>query len=355
MGKSIYKSSPLIYSSKKTKAHSTYINMNAKKPLILDLNQILKYLPEGKVLRSLIGDGFVALSSGKAVVPPVGELLFDNPPGETHLKYGYIQEQPFFVIKIASGFYENPKLGLKSSQGLMLVFSQRTGELKCILLDQGYLTDLRTTIASMLTVQYLAPTKVTAIGIVGTGTQAKLQLKYLSEICKCDKVMVWGRNSKQTAAYKKVFKDSAYKIEIATDLPELTAKCNLIITTTAATAPLLKAPHLKTGTHITALGSDTAAKIELEPQIIQKADLLVTDSLAQSKSRGEFFRAEQQNCLDKSKLIELGALVKNPNLGRQNNEQITIADLTGVAVQDIMIATTIFNNYNLLQHEYKNF
>ena len=236
----------------------------------------------------------------------------------------------------------------------MLVFSQQTGELECILLDKGYLTDLRTAIASMLTIKYLAPTKVKAIGIVGTGIQAKLQLKYLAQVCKCEAIIVWGRNSNHTLAFQKAFQNSSYKIKIARDLDELTAQSDVIITATAATMPLLNASQIKPGTHITALGSDTAEKIELDPKIILKADRLVTDSFVQSRSRGEFFRAEQENCLDQSKLIDLGTLIQIPNLGRQSNSQITVADLTGVAVQDIMIASTIFNTYNL-ENEHQNF
>jgi len=73
--------------------------------------------------------------------------------------------------------------------------------------------------------------------------------------------------------------------------------------------------------------------------------VVVSDSIEQSKTRGEICRARQQNCLDETKLIELGDLIQDPTLGRQNNHQITVADLTGVAVQDIMIATALFDNY----------
>ena len=94
-----------------------------------------------------IEEGFVAYSRGKVVVPPVGEMIFKNPPGDVHIKYGYIVDDDYYVIKIASGFYENVKLGLPSTNGLMLVFDQRTGELASVLLDEGYLTEVRTAAA----------------------------------------------------------------------------------------------------------------------------------------------------------------------------------------------------------------
>ncbi len=316
-------------------------------PAIIALPAILEYLKTVDLI-PLIEKGFIAYSSGEAVVPPVGELLFENPLGEMHIKYCYIKQQPYYVVKIASGFYENAKLGLKSSQGLMLLFSQQTGVLQAVLLDEGYLTDIRTVIASMITLKYLAPAKVECIGIVGTGTQAKLQLQYLDQVCDCKNVMVWGRNQESAIAYQQHFQNSDFNIKIASSLLELATTCNVIITTTPSREPLLDFSQIRKGTHITALGSDTSDKIELNPSIIKNADIIVSDSIPQSQSRGEVFQARKNQSLDASKLIELGMLIQNPQLGRTNDQQITIADLTGVAVQDIMIATAIFNHHKFL-------
>jgi ornithine cyclodeaminase len=314
---------------------------------ILTLPTIKEYLKTVDLI-PLIEKGFVAYSLGEAVVPPVGELLFENPPGETHIKYGYIKQQPYYVVKIASGFYENAKLGLQSSQGLMLLFSQQTGELLCVLLDEGYLTDIRTVIASMITLKYLAPAKVDCVGIIGTGTQAKLQLEYLDQVCDCKDIMVWGRNRENAVAYQQHFQNSDFNIKIASSLSELAATCNVIITTTPSREPLLDSSQIRKGTHITALGSDTSEKIELAPSIIKNADIVVSDSIPQSQSRGEVFQARKHQSLDATKLIELGSLIQNIKLGRTNERQITVADLTGVAVQDIMIATAIFDHHKFV-------
>lgn len=94
---------------------------------IISLDEIKRALGTVDAV-SAIKDGFISYSDGRAVIPPVGELLFREPPGEVHIKYGYIHGDEYYVIKIASGFYENPVLGLSSSNGLMLLFSQKTGE-----------------------------------------------------------------------------------------------------------------------------------------------------------------------------------------------------------------------------------
>ena len=90
---------------------------------------------------------FVAYSRGEAVVPPVGEMSFAEPPGEVHIKYGYLTGGDHYVVKVASGFYDNPAMGLPSSSGLMALFSKRTGVPVAVLFDEGRLTDLRTAAA----------------------------------------------------------------------------------------------------------------------------------------------------------------------------------------------------------------
>lgn len=321
--------------------------MTSTAPAIIHLSSIQKYL-ETIDLIPLIEEGFIAYSSGNAVIPPVGELLFEDPPGETHIKYGYLRDTPFFVIKIASGFYENPQLGLRSSQGLMLLFSQKTGELLAVLLDNGHLTDIRTAIASMITLKYLAPQSVNAIGIIGTGTQARLQLSFLHQVFDCRKIIIWGRNKSSCLAFQKDFQNSSFDIKIANTISSLAQSCSVIITTTPSTIPLLQYDDLVQGTHITAIGSDTAEKIELSPSIIKNADCIISDSISQSHSRGEVYQARKHGCLNENKLIELGTLIQNPGKGRSSDKQLTVADLTGVAVQDIMIASSVFNHHKSL-------
>lgn len=289
-----------------------------------------------------IEKGFVAYSKGKAVVPPIGELLFENPPGDVHIKYGYLCDDQYFVIKIASGFYENFKLNLPSSQGLMLVFKQMTGELAGILLDEGHLTNVRTAAAGAVAAKYLGPGTVHRIGILGTGTQGQMQLEYLQRVTHCKEVMVWGRSEERLRAYKSKTERLGLRIQLMRDVDELVSSCNLIVTTTPAKAPLFRADMVQSGTHITAVGSDTPEKNELEPEILQKADIVVADSLSQCLSRGEIHHAINAGVLKQEEIVELGKLIVCKELQRTTEEQITVVDLTGVAVQDIQIAKAVY-------------
>lgn len=291
-------------------------------------------------LMSYIEEAFTSFSSGNAVIPPVGSLNFDSPPGDVHIKYGYILEEPYYVVKIASGFYENPAFGLSSSNGLNLVFSQKTGVLETILLDEGFLTDIRTAVAGAIAAKYLAPKKVNAIGIMGTGIQARFQLEYLKSVVDCRKVFVWGRSEEKLQAYKNEMAIKGFDIITTQDSRLIGRECNLIISTTPSTSPILFEEDLQKGVHITAVGADTIGKQELDLTILEKANLIVMDSKKQCQVHGEIHKAFQKNLLEQQRLVELGDIISTGAYNRRD-EDITIADLTGIATQDIQISKFI--------------
>ena len=304
----------------------------------------IKNILEQLDLVPMIEEGFMAYSQGKSIVPPVGELTFDQPPGDVHIKYGYIIGNTYYVIKIASGFWENEKYGIPNGQGMMLIFEQKTGQPRAILLDDAMLTDIRTAIAGQICAQRLS-NNIRKIGIIGTGLQARLQVEYLSKITDCKDVLVWGRNTKKMSLYKDDMKKLGLEVVLAESAKSVASECNLIITATASNEPLLNENDILNGTHITAMGSDTPGKRELGPGIIKSADLVVADSIDQCQERGEIACALRDGDISKQQIVELGDVLSGKKLGRQNEKQITVADLTGVAVQDIQIATAVFKTF----------
>jgi ornithine cyclodeaminase len=309
-------------------------------PVILQLDEIKRLIDVPRLIRE-IETGFVLYSEGKVVVPPVGFLHFDNPPGDVHIKYGYVIDDESYVLKIASGFYNNAALGLPTSDGLLLVFSQKTGELQHILLDKCWLTDMRTAAAGAVAAKYLAPKNVERIGIIGTGVQARMQLELLLEVVDCRSCSVWGRNPGKVEQMMKDIGELDLDIRAASDIEELTAECNLIVTTTSARQALIKAEHIRRGTHVTAMGSDDHGKQELEAALLAKADRVVADSVSQCVDHGECFHAVTDNVLAADAILELGDVIQDPDIGRTSDDQITICDLTGVAIQDIQIAKMV--------------
>jgi ornithine cyclodeaminase len=315
-------------------------------PEVLELDEIKRLIDVPTLIQS-IEDGFVLLSEDKVVVPPVGFLHFDEPPGDVHIKYGFVKDDDVYVLKIASGFYNNGELGLSPADGLILVFSQQTGYLKMILLDKAWLTDMRTAAAGAVAAKHLASKNIHNIGIVGTGVQARMQLELLKDVVDCQSCFIWGRDANKLQATiddlmaSQTIQDWGLEVKAASDIDTLVSSCNLIVTTTSAKEPLIRAEHLQPGTHITAMGSDDHGKQELDAAVLARADRVVADSISQCVDHGECFHAVKDKLIDEEDILELGDVIKNPGLGRSSEDQITVADLTGVAIQDIQIAKMV--------------
>ena len=164
-------------------------------------------------------------------MPPVGEMVFDDPPGDVHIKYGYIKGDEYYVIKIASGFYGDTSLGISPSQGgVMLLFDQKTGQEVAILADECYLTNVRTAVAGGICAEILAPKKIDCIGVIGTGVQARMQVAYLSGVTECRKVKVWGRSDKSVEKYIEDMSLDGWDVDKVSTTDDIAGSCDLIIT-----------------------------------------------------------------------------------------------------------------------------
>jgi ornithine cyclodeaminase len=313
---------------------------------VLELDEIKRLLDTTQLIEE-IETGFVLYSEGKVNVPPVGFLHFDDPPGDVHIKYGFVSGDDYYVLKMASGFYNNSELDLPVADGVILVFSQKTGELKLILLDKCWLTDMRTAAAGAVAAKHLAPKTIHDIGIVGTGVQARMQLEMLRTVVDCQSCFIWGRDSTKVQGMLDDLRASesiqawGLDIQAAETLDDLVSDCNLIVTTTSAKNPLIRADQVRKGTHITAMGSDDDGKQELEAALLAKADRVVADSISQCSQYGECLHAIQGGLIEEGSILELGQVIKNPAIGRTSEDQITVVDLTGVAIQDIQIAKMV--------------
>ncbi len=215
--------------------------------------------------------------------------------------------------------------------------------MRAILLDQGLLTDVRTAVAGAIAAKYLAPKTLSKIGIVGTGIQARLQLQYLAPVTSCREVLVWGRDRQHVADYQSAMAGQGFTVNPAASVSRLLEECNLIVTTTPSQVPLLDcSEELPGGLHVTAVGADSPYKRELGPGLFRRADLVVADSISQCLERGEIQHAVNEGILKQDDIRELGSVINGDSPGREADAQVTIADLTGVAVQDIQIAKAIY-------------
>ncbi|MEO0410513.1 MAG: ornithine cyclodeaminase family protein [Pseudomonadota bacterium] len=311
-------------------------------PLVLNASEIAARLDTVDA-HGAVRDGFIAYSQGKAVIPAPGELNFTDPPGDAHIKYGRLEGGAHYVVKIASGFPENMRrFHVPTSQGLMLLFDARTGAPRAVLFDEGLLTRARTAIAGALAAQTLAPKKIECIGVLGSGVQARLQLEYIKDVTPCRAAKLWSPDAGRRQACVADLAKLGFDATAVSSPADVARGSQLIITTTRSGRPLLSADDIGPGTHITAVGSDTPAKTELAVDLLSKADCVVADSKSQCQSRGEISHALRAGTIADDDIVELGAVLAGTAQGRSAYQDITIADLTGVAVQDLAIAEAVF-------------
>jgi len=310
-------------------------------PHIFETKQIKEALEKLDIIAAM-EEAFKAYSAGQMIVSPQGELPFKKPAGKMNLTFGYMKNSPYFMVKMASDFPGNTKLNKPTGNGMLSLFHKETGEVAAAFVDEGYLTAARTAAAGAVAAKQLAPKVIHKIGIFGTGVQALLQLDYLRRVTECRKVMVFGRTEEKRQAYLDKAAALGFEAEEAEVERDVAEQCNLIVTATSSHMPMLTADMVQPGTHITAVGATTPQKIELAPLVIKNADIVVVDSLIESKKRGEAYHAVQTGLLKQNTLLELGKIIDNPKKGRLTEEQITIADLTGLPAQDMVIAQAVF-------------
>ena len=285
-----------------------------------------------------VAEGFVAFSQGKVKVPPVQNFVFPEANGDCCVKSAWVEGEATFTVKISTGFYDNPAKGLESNDGLMLVMSAQNGQPLALLQDGGWLTCIRTALAGQIAARALAPSRVQAIGIVGSGMQARMQLEQLRVVTACRNVIVWGRRQSELDSYRQFAEALGFTVETTLDAQHVALEANLIVTTTPSREALLRSEWIRPGTHITAVGADTLGKQELDPALVARADVIVVDSISQCSQYGEISHALKAGLIDPSQLLELGQVLAGDVIGRSNDEQITVVDLTGVAVQDAQIS-----------------
>jgi ectoine utilization protein EutC len=287
-----------------------------------------------------VEDGFARLARGEVLVPPPIGIDVPEREAEIHVKTAYVRGLPAFAVKIASGFYGNAKAGLPVSSGLMVVLSAETGWPEALLLDNAYLTEVRTALAGAIAAKYLAPATVETAGVVGVGMQARFQLRALQLVRRFRKVVAFGRKPE---AVRRFMADVSEELQVevvpARDPAEVARRSAVVVTATPAHEPLLRVEDLHEGLHITAMGSDGPGKQELDPRIFGRADVVACDLRAQCERLGELQHAAAAGTLGAAKpVVELGALAAGQRPGRTSESQITVCDLTGVGVQDTAIA-----------------
>jgi ornithine cyclodeaminase len=264
--------------------------------------------------------------------------------GEVHVKGAHIQDAPVFALKVATGFYHNAARGLPSGAGLSLVFDAGTGFPVALLQDNGYLTDLRTAAAGALAARHLSPEPLGTVAVLGSGVQARLQLRCLALVRHWRQVRAWSPTRAHLEAYCREMADELnVPFSASASAEEAVRDADLVITVTPSRRPLIQAAWLAPHATVIAVGADGPEKQELAAECLARAEKVVADRLSQCLELGEIHHAVRLGLLDPVRVYgELGEVVTGTKPGREGSELI-VCDLTGVGAQDAAIAEAAWN------------
>ncbi|MFB7260547.1 ornithine cyclodeaminase family protein [Streptomyces nojiriensis] len=305
---------------------------------VFGLTDIERTVTSRQVLDT-VQDGLIAHADGRTSVPPPLHMAFPEADGDCHVKAGWITGAAHFTVKIATGFYSNSALGIPSNHGLVCVVSARTGQIRAVLDDRGLLTAWRTAAAGALITHAMSRPDATTLAVFGTGEQARLQATWLAKLRTISTVLVHGRTLHRTNALCEQLHQHGLNARPAA--AQDAAAADMIITTTAATTPVLDATHVRQGAHVTGIGTDMPHKNELPPELFHRAQVIATDDHAQCIDHGDFGHAVRAGATAQDSDIAAGELLRTP-LDRPETA-ITVADLTGVGALDAALASTVLD------------
>ena len=293
-----------------------------------------------------IADAFTWLAEDRVEMPPIMHIGVPENNGDVDIKSAYVRGLDLFAVKIGAGFFDNHTLGLPNSPASVVLVSAKTGCVEAVLLDNAYLTDLRTGAAGAVAARHLAPASVEVAGVIGAGAQARYQMRALQVVRPFSRLLVWSRDPGRTADYvEEMAHELGVAVEAVEDAEGVVRHADVVVTTTPARAPLIKARWLHPGQHITAVGADLADKQELEAAVLGRVDRIVCDRLSQCLAMGELHHAVEAGVLGTDAAVtELGEITAGRAPGRQSDAEITLCDLTGTGVQDTAIAALAFEN-----------
>ena len=308
--------------------------------VILTESELRKAVTIDQETVAAIEEAFSRLAQGKVNMPPIMHIEVPEFEGDVDIKSAYVQGLDSFAVKIGAGFFNNFRLGLPNSPAMMVVISAKTGMAEAILLDNAYLTDVRTGAAGAVAAKHLAPVTVDTAGQIGAGAQGRYQMLGLKTVREIKRILAYDLDQDRLTAYAQEMRELlGIEVTACPDAETVVRNSSVVVTSTPSRKPYLKAEWLHQGLHITCMGADLPDKQELEAHALARADLLACDRKSQCFKMGELHHGLAEGLLSEdADIVELGQITSGQRKGRSSEDQITICDLTGTGAQDTAIA-----------------
>ena len=293
-----------------------------------------------KEVMEAVETAFKYKALGKVQMPPKTYVMF--PKGDFRTMPCYVPDFGFGGVKIVNVHPENPeKYKLPTIMALIILIEPETGKPLAIM-DGTWITNMRTGAAGGVAAKYLARRDSKIIGMVGAGTQARSQLLALNLVFKIEEVKIYSKRFESCERFKKDMGSLDLNISIKEKVEDAVRGCDILVTTTPVTQPIVKNEWIDEGMHINAIGADAPLKEELDPRILKRAKIVV-DDIEQACHSGEINVPISKGIISRAEIYaELGEIIAGKKVGRVTDSEITIFDSTGLAIQDIATASIVY-------------
>lgn len=310
--------------------------------LILSQEEVKSCLPMTDAIEA-VKEAYKAFAEGRVQQPPVQHLHVDKYRGEVDIKSGFVEDFELIGTKIASGYYDNPKQDLPPGIGIIVLLDLKTS-LPLAVLDGTYITAVRTGAAGAVAASVLARKESKRVGMIGSGTQGRMQVLGLNEIFPLEQVKVWDIDERGREQYAAEMSERlGIEVQAVNEVKDAVVTADIVVTATPSRKALVLSEWIQEGTHINAVGADGPGKQEWDPKIMQRAAKIVVDSLAQCRSIGELQHALAQGLIQESAVhAEIGEILLGEKTGRESAEEITLFDTTGMSAQDIAASYIVY-------------
>jgi len=291
-----------------------------------------------------VKDAYISFANGRVQMPPVMHLDVEKYNGEVDIKSGFVEDFNLIGTKIASGYYDNHKLGLPPGMAVIVLLDLKTS-MPLAIMDGSYITAYRTGAAGTVAASVLARKDSTKVGIIGAGTQGRMQVIALNELFQLEEIRVWDIKEKMATKYSMEMSGLlGIDVKHFTNREDVVRGSDIVVTVTPSKKALVKRAWIEKGMHINAIGADGPGKQELDPTIVKLADKVVVDSLTQCRRIGEIQHALALGLIqEKDVHAEIGEILIGKKAGRESDDEITLFDSTGLAAQDIAAAHVVLS------------
>ena len=293
-------------------------------------------LDEAEIIRA-VEVGLVDLAEGRISAPLPGLFASDEPPSDCHIKFAQSQKHGLTTIKVATGHYRNAELGIPVNDGLISVFSARTGQALCVIDDGGWVTGIRTAAMGVIASRIGRSDSSSSVGIIGTGDQAFLQAAWAARHTTDRPINLFGRSASKARSLIDRLAEHDVNAVLHESVETLAASSDTIICCTASAAPVIFGHHLLPGHHIVSLGADGPGKAELDIESYRLAASIAVDDLEQAKRRSDLHAAMEAGVVQESAIHSVGQLLAGGDNLRRHESDITIINLCGSAACDLAV------------------